>query len=208
MISHRRRFVYIHIPRTGGTSFSEALRDESCELLPNTHDLRAQHAPANHLTLHEIASQGLAAPELLRSYFKFCVVRNPWDRLISEVCCRWLRPLFRGLTMEQSIRKACEVASTRTTGYGNHLRPQSDFIASGDLEMDFIGRFEELRQAFETVRERVGAPGSLPIRDRSDHTSYWAYYSPETRDLVAETYRQDIEQFGYSFAAADVTSTP
>jgi hypothetical protein len=208
MISHRHRFVFIHIPRTGGTSLAEALRDESCELLPNTHDPRAAHAPANHLTLHEIASHGLAGPEVLRSYFKFCFVRNPWDRLISEICCRWLRPVFDGLTMEQSIREGCRIAATQTTGYANHLRPQSDFVASGDLEMDFVGRFEDLTKDFEVVCERVGTRRTLPVRDRSQHTSYWAYYNRETRDLVAETYRRDVELFAYSFAADELTSAP
>ena len=201
MISHQRRFIFIQVPRTAGTSVTAALRDESCELLPDTHDPRVPHAPANHLTLHEINRHGLVEPEVLRSYFKLCFVRNPWDWMISEICCPGLRPLFDGLTVEQSIRKACAIARDSPVGYGNHLRPQSDFIASGDLEVDFVGRFEDLADDFRAACERIGRPANLPALNRTQHTSYWSYYNRETRDLVAETFRRDIERFGYAFAA-------
>jgi hypothetical protein len=91
MISHKHRFIFIHIPKTAGTSIEEALRDESCQLLPGEWDYRrAPHAPLNHLTLQEVADCGILTPAQLKSYFKFCFVRNPWDRLVSEIFCRWM----------------------------------------------------------------------------------------------------------------------
>src|SRR5215813_14048351 len=86
MISHKHKFIFVHIPKTAGTSIEEALRDETCQLLRNEWDhTRAPHAPLNHLTLRELADCHILTPAQLKSYFKFCFVRNPWDRLVSEI---------------------------------------------------------------------------------------------------------------------------
>lgn len=107
MISHKHKFIFIHIPKTAGTSIEEALRDESCQLLPNEWDHgRISHTPLNYLTLQELVDYGLLTPAQLKSYFKFCFVRNPWDRLISEIFCRWMSPWFNELTVGQRIRLA------------------------------------------------------------------------------------------------------
>jgi hypothetical protein len=60
-----RRTLFIHIPRTAGTSITRALY-------------------GNNLFMHHSASYFKAIDqEIFRSSFKFSVVRNPWDRLVS-----------------------------------------------------------------------------------------------------------------------------
>ena len=108
MISHQHRFIFIHIPKTAGTSIEKALCDESCQLLPGEWDrTRVSHTPLNHLTLQELVDYSILTPAQFKTYFKFCFVRNPWDRLISEIFCPWMRPWFRDLTVDQAIRRAC-----------------------------------------------------------------------------------------------------
>ena len=48
-----------------------------------------------------------------------------------------------------------------------------------------------------------------PHRNRSGHKDYRTYYTDETRDLVAEAFRGDIETFGYTFdgLAAEAPAT-
>lgn len=78
MISHKHRFIFIHISKTAGTSIQTVLRDETCQLLPTEWDReRVRHAPLNHLTLQEVVDYGILTPAQLKSYFKFCFVRNP-----------------------------------------------------------------------------------------------------------------------------------
>ena len=111
MISHKHKFIFIHIPNTAGTSIEKALYDESCQLLPGEWDYdRARYAPLNHLTLQELVDSALLTPAQLQSYFKFCFVRNPWDRLVSEIFSRWLSPWFKDLAVEERIRRGCEWA--------------------------------------------------------------------------------------------------
>jgi hypothetical protein len=202
MISHKHKFIFIHIPKTGGTSIEEVLCDESCQLLAGEWDYtRSRHAPLNHLTLQELADCGLITPTQLNSYFKFCFVRNPWDRLISEISCRWMSPWFKDMAMEQRIRYAC-VQAAEPTGIGNHLRPQCDFVTATGLQMDFIGRFEHLDEDFAKVCQMLGIKTTaLPYRNRSEHQPYQEYYDAENQALVATTYRRDIETFHYTFTA-------
>jgi hypothetical protein len=203
MISHKYRFIFIHIPKTAGTSIEEALRDETCQLLPREWDHACiPHTPLNHLTLRELADYGVLSPEQLRAYFKFCFVRNPWDRLISEVFCPWVAPQFKDLSVEQRIRWACELAAT-TNGIGNHLRLQREFIDSDGLQMDFVGRFERLAEDFDQVCQLLGIPASLLHLNRTDHCPYQEYYDQETRELAAATYRRDIAEFGYTFGQGE-----
>lgn len=200
MISHQHKFIFIHIPKTGGTSIEEALRDESCQLLAGAWDYtRARHAPLNHLTLQELADSGLVTPAQINAYFKFCFVRNPWDRLISEVSCRWMSPWFSDMPMEQRIRYACTQAA-KPTGIANHLRPQVDFVTADGFQLDFIGRFEQLEEDFEEICRLLSIKATLPHRNRSDHRPYQEYYDAESQALTATTYQRDIAAFHYTFA--------
>jgi len=199
MISHKHRFIFIHIPKTGGTSIEEALRDETCQLLPGEWDRgRVRHTPLNHLTLQEVADYAILTPAQFKSYFKFCFVRNPWDRLVSEIFCPWMSPWFKDMPVDQRIRRACELAVT-PTGIANHLRVQQAFIHAAGLEMDFIGRFEHLEEDFGQLCRLLGINVALPHLNRSAHRPYQEYYDDETQALVAATYRQDIDAFQYKF---------
>jgi hypothetical protein len=71
MINHKYKFIFLHIPRTGGTSIEKALFGQ---------DWWGVHPPSKHLTAH-MAKQ-IYAP-YWQDYFKFTFVRNPWDRMVS-----------------------------------------------------------------------------------------------------------------------------
>jgi len=202
MISHKHKFIFIHIPKTAGTSIEQALRDETCRLLPDEWDhARVSHTPLNHLTLQELVDYGALTPVQLRSYFKFCFVRNPWDRLVSEIFCPWMSPWFKDLAVEQRIRRACELAAT-PIGIANHLRPQHDFVVADGLQMDFIGRFEHLEADFAQICRLLGIDASLPHLNKSAHRRYQEYYDAETRALAAAAYQRDTDAFHYTFGQA------
>lgn len=202
MISHKHQFIFIHIPRTAGTSIENAFYDDSCQLLPNEWDhALVPHTPLNHLTLRELVAYNILTPAQLRSYFKFCFVRNPWDRLISEISCRWMAPWFRKLSTEERIHRACELALT-PTGIANHFRPQRAFIEADGLQMDFVGRFENLAEEFKHLAWALGVNVELPHHDVSTHRPYQEYYNAEMQALATAAYQQDITAFGYEFAEA------
>ena len=71
--------------------------------------------------------------------------------------------------------------------------------SEGRILVDFIGRFERLQADFQTVCARIGRTVSLPHVKNTEHAHYRECYTPETREIIAEWFKEHIELFGYEF---------
>lgn len=185
--------IFIHIPRTGGVSISNALFG---------------HLIGHHRTAEQYRC--IFGHSAFRKYFKFTFVRNPWDRAVSafsflkaggmdELDKQWARDYLsdydnfdsfvRGWITPQNIRKII------------HFVPQHEFIYSDDLRpfIDFTGRFEDLDADFQRVRYRLGLQTALQHMNASNRREYKRYYTRQSRDIIGEVYRTDIVLFGYDF---------
>lgn len=91
-ISHSNRFLFVHIPKTAGTSVSEVLRPYSNTLKPNplrttAHALRLRTSPdrswfEQHDSIRVILERW--GEEVLSEYFSFAFVRNPYEHAMSH----------------------------------------------------------------------------------------------------------------------------
>jgi len=86
-----------------------------------------------------------------------------------------------------------------------HVRPQHEYLTgpTGEVVVDFVGRFETLKESFQEVCRRLGVRARLPVKYASGRSSrdYRPFYSARSRELVARRYAGDIEMFGYTFEA-------
>lgn len=90
---------------------------------------------------------------------------------------------------------------------GNMLHWITD--ESGEIIVDYIGRFEKLHEDYVKICERIGQPPpTLPHKKRSAHTHYSTYYDEETRQLVADRFRKEIDLFSYEFEELEYTLKP
>ena len=200
MISFRKRFLFVHIPKTAGNSIQSVLRDYSEDelvALRSEQDgverfgLRnPKYKIKKHSTLAEYREA--LGNEQFRSLYKFTCSRNPWDRMVSYYFTptqspeTWNRKKFQGI-----ISKAVSVADYIRLGPG-----EEDPFAN----VDYVMRFENLAGDFRTVCAALDiSPTALPQYNRSNREHYSKYYDDELRELVRERFAAEIERFGYAF---------
>jgi len=206
LISLSKKFVFVHVQKTAGTSIRAVLQEHAVtprrSLLNKTLTrLRLRRDIRNfylrpHASIRQI--QGIIPAEELAQMFTFAFVRNPWDRLVSWYSFmvqtpdhRRHRLVTRLGSFEAFLR--FEVKRDKSSQY----RMLSG--ADGMLLVDFVGRFENLRNDFDIVLNRLGISAELPRTKVSKHAPYQSFYTPETAALVERHWHDDVSHFGYSF---------
>jgi len=205
MISHKHKFIFVHINKCGGTSIeSELVRycdnfSQKYAHITNMDKLLKVLGQAKHQTIQQMIN------EQTQDYFKFSFVRNPWSKLVSTYFFRVRENLFRnkGLTFREFIKYKLPRKNSVNLRYDCYDSTyQYNWLCdnSGNLRVDFIGRFENLQGDFNTICDKIGIPRKqLPHKNKTKHKHYTEYYDDETREIVAERYKRDVESFGYEF---------
>ena len=207
--------VFVHIPKVAGQSiegfFSTLLGvNREMLLLQDNRDPQLGPEQLSHLTAAEYVKFGHMTPEEFRSYYKFSFVRNPWKRLASEYIWRRYIDKFQ---FKDFVFKNFPNPDDYCDAY-RHVLPQYDFLydSQGNLLVDFVGKFENLQADFNLVCQKLGIEETkLPHRNsnkqnkilkgyKQEYKPYLEYYDEETKEFVAEIYKNDIKTFGYSFA--------
>lgn len=206
IISHRHRFIFVAVPKTGTQSIRAALRPhlgpedweqedwDGSRRFPLPDMAALGHG---HLGVDDVRPK--LAPGLWEAYFTFAFVRNPWTRFVS---CAFFRnrhrPLFR--SRPRGVMKLLlESGAVRDDIL---FKPQHGFVesAAGDARVAFVGRYERLQEGFDTVCDRVGLPRSvLPHLNDTEHAPPGDYYDDELQESVGRYYERDIRTFGYAF---------
>src|SRR5437764_10884791 len=135
------------------------------------------------------------------SYFKFGFVRNPWDRVVSLYERREALELRAQMTFHQFAEWI--QYSSSTCIHSSPHRYQLDWFVdpNGKMLADFIGRFERLQEDWAFVTRKLGLSEELPHARANPRTRHYSeYYTPRTRDIIANKFKIDIERFDYEFA--------
>ena len=137
--------------------------------------------------------------KIFDSSFSFGVVRNPWDWQVSlyefamENTTHPQNSFTKGLgSFENYINWRC----------AEEVSYQKDFLysPSGQLLVNFVGRFENLEADFKYICDQIGIEAKLPLLNTSfNREDYKTYYSKKTIELVRRTFAPDIDLFGYDF---------
>jgi hypothetical protein len=201
LLSSRKRFIFVHIYRTGGTSVTKALKPFTNDPFPRRfldRILRREKQPqiSEHLTAREI--RDLVGKDTFESCVKFAFVRNPWDWQVSLYHFMRETPSHFQHTLIRSMATFEEYLEWRISA-DKHLQREFVIDDDGSLLVDFVGKFERFNEDFQTICQRIGIRASLPHLNRSNHLRYTQYYNPRTRALSAEHFAEDIEMFEYSF---------
>lgn len=206
MISHKYKCIFVHIPKCGGTSIEDVIwpgpRTVQDLWKGQVDDVnKYQTGGMQHLFARHIRQE--VGDEIFNSYFKFAIVRNPWDKVVSQfVRTKYRR---RDLRKKLGVRKSVDLATylkairrvTNVQWDAQHKFLEDD---KGELIVDYVGRFEQLEKEFSHISGVIGLPPlSLPHMKKSERSHYRDYFDAESRAAAADIYRRDIEKFGYEF---------
>lgn len=196
-----KKCIFIHIPKCAGVSVNNSLF--GC-------------LAGGHTTLDEYIE--IFEPNCLQSYFKFTIVRNPWDRLVSA----YFFLQKGGFGSRDRIWFEEELSSFRSfdgfvTSWVNekniwkwhHFRPQYHYFQNkhDKVKVDFVGYLENLNHDFDVIAQRLGVHSALESANLGKHDSYMDYYTEDTKRIVEAVYHKDIELLGYDFHSAGVKGT-
>jgi hypothetical protein len=221
LISHKKKFVFVHIYKTAGTSvagtflpysrlidrmvfefwFSRKAISQIIKIMGwQDHGQREFCGVEKHAKAIEIREY--MGAKQYDEYFSFAFVRNPFDLVVS---------LYFYVRQAKSHRDHIRVNQMEFDEFVRwHLDEKPplmlDFISdpeSGERIVDYIGHFENLAQDVSHIQEKVGIEvGQIQHKNASakrKKKNYQEYYTEETKSLVENYFKADLDAFGYTF---------
>ncbi|MDR5589334.1 sulfotransferase family 2 domain-containing protein [Christiangramia sp. SM2212] len=163
MVSHKHKTIFIHIPKAAGTSVERAFMEDLNIDMENRHSLLLGLSSnktigpkrISHLTATQLVKGHYISEQIFKDYFKFAIVRNPYDRLYSTYKFFHYNEYF---SFDNFILKILDRYLDSEHVHNYFLLPQVNYICNekGDLLVDFIGKLENLKNDFETVKSEIG----------------------------------------------------
>ncbi|WP_306111431.1 MULTISPECIES: sulfotransferase family 2 domain-containing protein [Roseovarius] len=213
IISPGRNYIFVHIPKTGGTSLALALEGRAMRddiLIGDTpkakkrrgriKDVQSAGRLWKHSTLADI--DGLVSTGFVAQALCFTLVRNPWDRIVSYY--HWLRiqafdhpAVARAKTADfTGFLNATDMQDAiRAWDYARYMRR-----ADGQDQAGFFIRLEHFEEEAGPLWDHLGFRLDLPHENRSARVQdYRSYYNEADADVVSRLCAVDIERFGYQF---------
>ena len=203
VVNDKYRFVFIHIPKSAGTSIQTALKE-----VEGLNRRAPRGAGTKHETVNELMARwGLQSDSMMPSkkasiplsdYLFFCFVRNPWARLCS--LHRYLCQIGVVENVPTDVNDFVKLIADEDPSVTSlrSIRPQSDFVTN---HVGFVGRYENLAEDFAAVMRQLTLEIALPHENSSGsfRHNHRDLLSDESAEVIARIYRTDVERFGYQY---------
>lgn len=213
---------FIHIPKCAGVSVEMFfLERDGLKLKPKhivgqlTDEQRAKYRHGDYLqktqnvTLNGPAQHftGPQARKYVPEYndcYSFAIVRNPWDRMVSEFL--WQQQTLRKpVTFKDVVNSTMKDLEQNGREASPHSLPQWMFTHNdkGDQVVKEIFRMEKLDDMVARINAKFPNLNmklkKANATNRSDKKDYKQYYNDDLKSKVDEMFAKDIEIFKYSY---------
>jgi hypothetical protein len=182
-----KKCIFFHIPKTAGISISNSLFG----------DVKWGHRSVNFY-------KSYYGEKVFNSLYKFCFVRNPYDRLFSaytflkegginnqdlEFTNSYLQEFA---SFDEFVLKGLEKEEIMNWV---HFKPQYTFVCdeNDNIVMDFIGKMENLKADFNTVCKHLNIESELQKLNMSSAKKN--EFSEEVKAMIKLKYQKDFNLF-------------
>lgn len=235
LVSHRKKFIYTKTAKTAGTSvesyFERYCMPEGEWSEQHSRDMHVSEAgiiglrgpdrPPDTEWFHHMSARKIKEKvgiDVWNSYFKFCVIRDPFDKLVSA---------FYHFNKARRDKRGDEATSTLKQCVKHRRKPSPEFnliaeefehyltgdrivvdrdkyIIDGELCVDEVIRYESLQDGLKSVCDKIGVgfdASRLPQfkkGTRDSKVGLCQIYTPKAIKIVSDVYAYELERFGYS----------
>lgn len=192
---HKRKVIFVHIPKTGGTSIEMRLGMRG---LSNGYEVVNCIAKQHYRWRNYVKELG---NDKFKEYYKFAVCRNPYTRFLSEYY--WCEIPGMGHRHGQSfveflgkVEKIVKEKQFKLTKYHDHFIPQWRFVFdnNGVPKLDKVLRFESFEEVDNFLKDKFGAVGN-EHQKKSGNKKY--VLTSQDKERIYAMYQKDFELFGY-----------
>jgi hypothetical protein len=190
LILHERKGLFIHVPKTGGSSIRAALEP-----------LRDTRAMFNWHCWARTARDVLADYD---AFWSFAFVRNPWALHVSWWKYMLAQPghPYHGIVKELGTFPRYLREGLNPLRMPDNCFDQVDRITdvNGNPLVKFVGQLEYIERDWRVVCDALKLGNlQLPHRNRTEPVDWRGWYDEETAAIVRRVNLRDVEQFGYTF---------
>jgi len=141
-------------------------------------------------------------PDEWSKYFKFCFVRNPYVKAVSDYIFR-----VESRNKQVSFREfLLRISDKERPDPENVVPKQPDnwpiYTINDNISVDYIGKYERLIKDMNVICKKIGIRFSrsrFPQIKKKKEYDYRKYYRTDEKKLVETIFGREIDQFGYNF---------
>ena len=190
---YRANCIYIHIPKAGGTSISNAVLGKR----------------AGHFTASEIIDR--IGKDKFKNFFSFTVSRDPYQRILSSY-----NFIKNGGGSDGAVRREDYFNREEFSSFESFIldwlpyqnlettnllfRPQYKFICDSkdNILVDYVGKLEELDEVSWMLEKRLNKKIKIGKKNTTDRDiSTQKLLTTDIKDTISKLYQRDFEVFGY-----------
>jgi hypothetical protein len=196
-VNNEQAVTFLHIPKTAGTTIESWLNEtgkyqQTFFSQKKFEDMLVTPQHLGYQTLTEL-TKALKRP----FEYKFAVVRNPFDRIVSEFFYRikldssQLGENAESLFSPWVVHNLKKYKNTPEV-LDNHLRPQTYFV-NDDVE---VFKFEDgIQKVLRAVGNRIGIQEEVEVKPKKVGDKKSVRWSSTAIKMVLELYEQDFDRF-------------
>ena len=203
VVCHEKKCIFIHIPKTGGTSIEQFI-------IENGKNNLQYHGVMNNRSLHHLTAFELyknmsknRPHNLYSKYYSFSIVRNPYERLLSEYY--WTKipnvGFKAGKSKDHFLKYVKNVVRNKLYFQhidNDHFIPQFNFVYyKNKLFVNEIFKFEDFDWINNYLKKKLNIINDIPLLNKSivNKKEEW---NEEQKNIIYELYKKDFIIFNYN----------
>ena len=210
IISQRQKVICQTIPKTASSSLKSYFKihypDQHTHLINTKEPFTTEH-------IYKYKKE-------FEGYYKFCIMRNPWNRMVSLYRNKILNPTstkpsklvkYYGFNSDMTFAEfVLHLITLDQKDLDVHAQPQYKFVFHNGINvLDYIGFLENLTEDWKTICVNAKIK-HIPLRrnNRSRGEDYKYYYNTneskkkDIKNIVSNYWKRDIELGGYEYDRA------